>query len=282
MQDLLSAPIVELLHSQTRVLSARLVDSGVDPQLAVVIVGDDPASHTYVNLKKRTAVSLGIIVSIYYLEEGTLLETVRETVQFLASDPEVHGLIIQLPLPSSLRAHTDELVSLIPVEKDVDGLSVAWESSSLPDPTIANFLENAGPALPPMIGSVISLLDHYHIPLHGKQVVLIGAGRLVGAPLQTYLGQIGVNVESVDEETPKILDRTKKADIVVTGTGQPELVTYQWVKEGVVVINASNDVHVDSVRQVAQAMSPAQGGVGPLTVAWLLYNTARAAGRQNA
>ena len=131
--------------------------------------------------------------------------------------------------------------------------------------------------LPPMIGAVVSLLDHYAISLADKKIVIVGKGRLVGEPLSTYFKAAGLDVESVDETTERILDVTKTADILITGTGEKDLITYQWVKEGAVVVDCAQDLHRDSVEQVASAVTPEIGGVGPLTVNWLLTNLITAA-----
>jgi methylenetetrahydrofolate dehydrogenase (NADP+)/methenyltetrahydrofolate cyclohydrolase len=281
MKDLASEPIAEALRAKIQTLTAESIDRGNDPQLAIILVGSHPASLTYVKMKEKAARELGIILSVYHLEEGTQFAAIEETVRFLASDPEVHGLIVQLPLPTYISSgQTDTLLSLIPTDKDVDGLNGVWNTLEVPEPSIAAFLEKNAILLPPMVGSIISLLDFYGYSPKGKHVVLVGAGRLVGKPMAAYFQKIGVSVTVVDEETPDIISHTQKADILITGTGQRDLVTYQWIKEGVVVLNASGDVHVDSVTQLAEALSPEKGGIGPLTVTWLLYNTVHAASRK--
>jgi len=281
MQNLASQPIVAQLHAKIKTLAAECIDRGVDPLLAVVLVGSNPASLTYVQMKEKAALELGIILSIYHIEETAPFSEIEATIHFLAQDPEVHGLIVQLPLPDAFpTAQVDALLAGIPSSKDVDGLSGEWKNAHLPEPNLAAFLHPHAPLLPPMIGSVISLLDYYQYPPKNKEVVLVGNGRLVGQPLAYYLQSQKIAVDVVDEETPKILEHTQKADILITGTGEKDLITYQWVKEGVVVINTSGDVHVESVSQVAEALSPTIGGVGPLTVAWLLYNTVAAARKE--
>ena len=128
-----------------------------------------------------------------------------------------------------------------------------------------------------MVAAVCLLLSHYKISLNDKRIVIVGKGILVGQPLVTFFQKLGYTVESVDEETEHILTITKQADILIAGTGSPDLITFQWVKAGAVVLDCAHDVHRDSVDQIAGAVAPATGGLGPLTVAWLLHNTIRAA-----
>lgn len=281
MQKLLSAPLVKKLHERTKAEVARLVDGGIDPHLAVVLVGEDPSSVKYVSIKNQVAKDLGIIVSLYHLEEDSTFQQMVESIQFLNADEDVHGIILQLPLPEHITVEqVDELLTLINPEKDVDGLRGDWKKLTYPGTTLDDLLKHQPWSLPPMVSSILSLLDFYHIDLTGKKVVSVGRGRLVGKPLELFLDKLGVDVRAVDEETEHILDITSSADVLIAATGEPDLITYQWVKEGAVVIDCNQDVHVDSVSQVASALAPAVGGVGPLTVAWLLHNTAQAAAQK--
>jgi methylenetetrahydrofolate dehydrogenase (NADP+)/methenyltetrahydrofolate cyclohydrolase len=207
-------------------------------------------------------------------------QDIEETVRFLANDPDMHGIIIQLPLP---KAHTDvnadDLIALIPPTKDVDGLRKDWQNLTYTSARFPDLIKPQEPSLPPIVGSVFSLLDWYGIDISGKKLVTVGNGRLVGQPVAAFARLLGEDVQTVDDETENIFDITRQADVIVTGTGQPDLVTYQWLKQGAVVVNCANDVHEDSVSEVAEALSPATGGIGPLTVAWLLHNVAQAAYR---
>ena len=274
MQTLLSKAIVSQINSATK----QYVTEGVEPHLAVVLIGEDIQSLRYVELKTQRAKELGILLSIYHLAVSTPYSEIEQSLRFLADDPEVHGIILQLPLPATISVEqTEQLFSLIPLGKDVDGLRGEWTPLHNSPRTITELLDYQGTPLPPMVCGVLSLLDAYSISMIDQQIVIIGAGRLVGQPLERYFKHLGLQVTLVTEETDHILDITRKADILITGTGQPNLVTYQWVKEGVVVINCSGDIHEDSVSQVALAMAPSIGSIGPLTVAWLLHNVARRA-----
>ena len=278
MQTLFSQSLVTTILSAASAHSATLIDDGIDPQLAAVLVGNNPESVKYIRIKAERAKETGVILSVYHLDEKASFEEVEKSIRFLANDTDIHGIILQLPLPFTFSAEqTDALLALIPTTKDVDGLRGDWQKNTYRNSSYASLIEPQRYYLPPMVASVMSLLDHYNLPIIGKKIVIIGAGRLVGKPLRQFLDKIGVDVTSVDEDTPKILEITTQADILISGTGQKDLITYQWVKEGAVVIDCASDVHSDSVIQIASALAPPKGGVGPLTIAWLLYNTVLAA-----
>ncbi len=278
MQSLTSKQLLRKLKFDLKNQVASLIDSGTDPHLAAVLVGDDESSLNYIDIKTRVGKEVGVIVSLYHIEESASLDEIKETIAFLSQDDEIHGIILQLPLPEKFsQENVDELIAKIPASKDVDGLRGDWKKLTYTSYSTESLLGNQPYALPPMVGSVTSLLNEYDISLDSKRVVLVGNGRLVGQPLSEFYGSLGINVQAVDETTPNIFAITSEADILVTGTGVPNLVTYQWVKPGATVIDCSGDVHEDSVSQVAEALSPAIGGVGPLTVFWLLHNTYQAA-----
>ncbi len=282
MQLLTSEPLVATLSAHTHRAVADLSGRNITPHLAIVLIGSNPDSLTYIDKKQARAKELGIVVSIYHIDENEPHEQAIVAVQHLAQDEEVHGIIVQLPLPTSwTKEQTDELISHIPVAKDVDGLTGAWVSSVAVTTDPATAIMASTVCIPPMVAAVLLLLNHYAITLTDKKIVLVGKGRLVGTPLEHYLHAAGCTVQSVDEETDDILSITTTADILVSGTGTQDLITYQWVQEGAVVIDCAKDVHRDSVDQVAGAVSPAKGGVGPVTVQWLLHNTVLAAVQQN-
>jgi len=278
MQSLESAPIVATIAADTRGLVGDAHQKGVVPQLAIVQVLGDEASDRYIRAKQKAAKELGVMVSHYQLDAAASFEEVQSVVTFLATDDEVHGIIIQLPLPKAFSSQqVDKLIKLIPVAKDVDALRGDWKVGSGPLPTLQQLLQPTSDYLPPMVLGVLATLAHYNIHPEQLHTAMLGAGRLVGAPLARYFGQRGWSVAAVTEDTPNSMQQVQQAQLVITGTGEPDLLTYQWVQEGVVVLNAANDVHEASVAQVASAMSPATGGLGPLTVAFMLHNVALAA-----
>jgi methylenetetrahydrofolate dehydrogenase (NADP+)/methenyltetrahydrofolate cyclohydrolase len=278
MQTLFSQALFSSISATTIRQATELIDHGLDPQLAAVLVGDNPESLRYIAIKTERAKEAGIILSVYHLDESSSMHDVEESIRYLAKDTDIHGIILQLPLPAAFSAEqTDCLLDLIPSHKDVDGLRGDWLDNTYADATLGSLLLPQSHYLPPMVAAVTSLLDHYGIDIRHKKIVLVGAGRLVGTPLFQFYDKLGLDVQTVDEETPQIFDITSQADILISGTGQKELITYQWVKEGAVVIDCATDIHVDSVAQVASALAPPKGGVGPLTIAWLLHNTVQAA-----
>lgn len=278
MKLLLSKPLVEELSLTLKTGAAQLIDDGIEPHLAVVLVGAHPDSLRYISIKTQVAKEVGVIVSLYHLEETASYEEIEQTISYLNEDAEVHGIILQLPLPEQFTLEqTDKLLCSIVPEKDVDGLGGYWQKEQWNALTTKQLLQPQPKLLPPMVGAVVSLLDHYGLSASGKKIVLVGKGRLVGGPLLSYFESCGLDVTAVDEETENILDITSQADLLISGTGEPNLITYQWVNPGSIVIDCAEDVHEDSVGQVAEALAPARGGVGPLTVIWLLHNTIQAA-----
>ena len=281
MQTLLSKPIVDTLFAKIKAEVHQMIMNGYDPQLGVVLVGEDPDSVKYVEIKSRKAKEVGIILSLYHLEEDASPEIVQESVDFLNNDEDMSGIIVQLPLPNQFNStQTDKLIQSIDTRKDVDGLNGAWQKETGLPVTLEGLMAYTGLALPPMVSAVVSLLDYYSIDPKGKKIVLVGGGRLVGGPLKHYFSSLKYDVQVVDENTEKILDITQQADILISGTGQKDLITYQWVKPGAVVIDCAADVHMDSVSQVAGAVAPPIGGIGPLTVGWLLHNTMQVSKKQ--
>ncbi len=278
MRELSSTPFIDKLHLALKNRAAALIDAGISPHIAVILVGEDPESIRYVATKEERAKEDGIIVSLYHVPENTPFEELVNTLQFLAADSEVHGILVQLPLPKRFSTdQLDALLAIIPAEKDVDGLKGDWEFLSYAPTALSRLAAYQRGPLPPMVLAVMSLLDHYHVDLTGQKIVIVGKGRLVGQPLESYFRKLSLDVIAVDEETPDILSITKEADVLITGTGETDLITYQWVKEGATVIDCARDVHTDSVSQIAGALSPAKGGIGPLTVAWLLNNALNSA-----
>jgi methylenetetrahydrofolate dehydrogenase (NADP+)/methenyltetrahydrofolate cyclohydrolase len=282
MKLLKSAPIVDALAKELRTEVVSLVDRGINPHLAVILVGNHPESLRYIGIKTRKAKEAGITVSLYHLEEDAPDSEIISVLDFLSNDEEIHGIIVQLPLPKKRSpAKLQEIFSHVRSEKDVDGLRGEWRAQHYSGATAVALRAGLQHALPPMVAAVCLLLDYYNITLADKKIVIVGRGMLVGQPLEALLkDDLHLDVTVVDEETENILAITQSADILIAGTGQPDLITYQWIKEGAVVLDCSQDVHRDSVDQVASAVAPSVGGLGPLTVSWLLFNTLRATVQQ--
>lgn len=256
-----------------------LKNEGITPHFCVINIGDNPASKIYVRTKKRRAEKVGIIQDIYQLPTDTHQEQVLALIDKLNADQSINGIMVQLPAPKQINA--DELLERIDPNKDVDGLTPAnigrlW----LED----HFVEPATPA------GIIALLQHYNIPLVGKDVVIIGRSNIVGQPLAALMLEQNATVTIAHSKTKNLAALTKKADIIVSATGQAFLVTAEMVKDGAVIIDVGmnhvngklvGDVDFDTVKKKASYITPVPGGVGPLTVQFLMEAVVKLTRRQN-
>jgi methylenetetrahydrofolate dehydrogenase (NADP+)/methenyltetrahydrofolate cyclohydrolase len=259
-----------------------LSEKGITPGLAAVLVGDDQASRIYVGQKHKACADVGIrseqIDLPAYVTEHELLATIRR----LNRDPEIHGIIVQLPLPSHLREL--EIQRAILPEKDVDGLH-PWN--------IGMMLRRGPGYLPATPYGIVELLLRCEVPIEGAEVTIVGYGDLVGAPLSVMLTQNSVRgnatVTSTHIRTRDLFAATRRADILVAAAGVPQLIGAEHVRPGATVVDVGvhrtehglvGDVRFAEVLEVAGAISPVPGGVGPMTVAMLLVNTVQAAEAQ--
>jgi len=249
--------------------------SGEVPGLATVLVGDDPASAVYVAAKRRAIREAGMRDFHRHLTRQATREEVATVIDEFAADPEVSGILLQLPLPRHLDAPA--LIDRIPVTKDVDGLTTS--SAGL----LARGERGLRPCTP---SGVIELLDAEGIPLKGARVAVVGWGELVGRPLAQLLLQRGATVSVAHEHTTDLAAVTRPADIVVVAAGVRGLVGPEHVSPGAVVIDVgihrtasglSGDVRSAELDGIADRVTPVPGGVGPMTIAMLLVNTLRAA-----
>ena len=263
-------------------LAERIASLPTPPHLAVVIVGDDPASHVYVSAKERACVRLGIRSTRIDLAADADFSEVTSTVQGLNADPDVNGILVQSPLPSGM----DEIAitDLIDPVKDVDGFN-AQNLGRLVQGDTSGLL----PCTP---AGVMRMLAWADIELSGKRAVVIGRSRIVGMPLSLLLAQKGADATGTiaHSRTPDMAALCREADVLIAAVGRSEMVTADWVKPGATVIDVgvnrveddsdkgyhlTGDVHPD-VAEVAGALSPVPGGGGPMTVAMLMSNTVRA------
>ncbi len=256
-----------------------LVDRGVQPGLAAVLVGDDEGSRIYLGSKHKASADVGVrseqVDLPAFVTEGELLATIRR----LNRDPEIHGIIVQLPLPR----HISELAVQMTIDptKDVDGLH----------PLNVGLMVRGDPSFPPATPyGIVELLLRSGIELEGAQVVVVGYGELVGAPLSIMLAEDSIRgnatVTICHAKTRDLVEQTRRADILVAAAGRPQLITADMVKPGAVVVDVGvhrtdhglvGDVKFDEVKEVAGAITPVPGGVGPMTTAMLLLNTVTAA-----
>jgi len=253
--------------------------TGVQPALAVILVGDDPASQIYVRNKKRAADDVGIATRDFLFPGGCSQAELLETIRTINADPTLHGTLLQLPLPKGM--DEDQAVAAIAPEKDADGLHPV---------SLGNLLGGKPSAVPCTPAGCIEILDHYGIAIEGAEAVVVGRSRLVGKPLAQLLLARNATVTMCHTRTRDLAAHCRRADILCVAAGRPRFVTGDMVKEGAVVIDVgvnrldtrklAGDVDFDTVAPRARAITPVPGGVGPMTVAMLMKNTWRAAARQ--
>jgi methylenetetrahydrofolate dehydrogenase (NADP+)/methenyltetrahydrofolate cyclohydrolase len=256
-------------------VAAYKEETGRTPGLATVLVGDDPASEIYVSNKRRTTEEVGMR-SIHHgpeasIREEELLDLVRE----LGQDDDVDGILVQLPLPAHL--NSDAVVQALNPQKDVDGLT----------PVNAGLLAHGTPGLVPCTpAGVMELLAHEGAELEGAEAVVVGRSKLVGVPVARLLLQANATVTVCHSRTRDLDATCRRADVLVAAVGVPRLLGKEAVKEGAIVIDVgmnrleeglSGDVDYEAAAEVAAAITPVPGGVGPMTIAMLLSNTLQAA-----
>lgn len=264
---------------------AALVERGVTPRLAVILVGEDPASKVYVGNKSRSAREIGIDAFTREISASVTQGELEAIVESLARDVTVHGILLQLPLPNGLDA--EPVVRRIPPEKDVDGLT----------PENVGELARGTPRFVPCTPfGIVELLHRSNVSLPGKHVVIVGRSNLVGRPLANLLLMKGprgdATVTVCHSRSANLAALTQQADILVAAIGRAEFVTADMVKRGAVVVDVGinrvddpaagksrlvGDVEFEGASKVAEAITPVPGGIGPMTVAMLLANTVQAA-----
>ncbi len=261
---------------------AELKAAGVLPRLAVIIVGSDPASEVYVRNKQRTCEELGIRSDHIALPEETTKEELLACIEELNADAEVHGILVQLPLPAQIAEDEEEILSHIDPRKDVDGFH----------PVNVGHLVLGAPGLRPCTpAGCIRMLDDAGIPIEGAHAVIIGRSNIVGKPMAHLLLERNATVTICHSRTQNLAAIARTADILVAAVGRPHFVTADMVKEGATVIDVGinriapkklvGDVDFDAAAAVAGAITPVPGGVGLLTVAMLMENVVQAAKAQN-
>ena len=258
---------------------ARAIESAGSPRicLATVLVGDDGPSQRYVRNKHAQAAKAGLLSRNEVLPADAGQSRVEQTVRELAADPDVHGILVQSPLPAGY--DEEVILDLIPAVKDVDGLTTASMGRLVRD-------------LPGLVGctplGVMRLLERYGIETRGRRAVVVGRSMLVGIPLSLLLARRGADatVTIAHSRTVDLASVCREADILVAAAGQPRMITVDHVKQGAVVIDVGisrtdegivGDVDFESVQSVASAITPMPGGTGPMTIACLLENTLSAA-----
>ncbi|WP_454854856.1 bifunctional methylenetetrahydrofolate dehydrogenase/methenyltetrahydrofolate cyclohydrolase FolD [Rhizobium binxianense] len=280
-----AASVIQTVKSATAALAA---DSGVTTGLAVVIVGDDPASHTYVASKSRMARECGFNSIQHTLPVETTQEELASLVASLNADPSIHGILVQLPLPKHL--DSDAIIQSILPEKDVDGLNVV-NAGKLATGDLKTGLVSCTPA-----GAMVFVRRTHGEDLSGLDAVVIGRSNLFGKPMAQLLLNANATVTIAHSRTKNLAGVCRNADILVAAVGRPEMVKADWVKPGATVIDVGinrvpapergegrtkllGDVAFEEVSKVAGVITPVPGGVGPMTIAMLMANTVIAAHR---
>lgn len=242
------------------------------PTLAVVFVGDNPASQIYINNKVKSCEKVNIISIVEKMDESSSQEEVENKIKTLAEDQKINGILVQLPLPKKF--DQEKIISLIPENKDVDGLTKL---------NVANLVTNQKGIVPCTPKGVVDLLKYYNIEIQGKRVAIIGRSMLVGKPLFNLLTNLNATVTLCHSKTKNIETITKESDIVVCALGKPFFLKENMIKEGAVVIDVGinrlddgrvvGDADFENLKEKASYITPVPGGCGPMTVAELLDNT---------
>ncbi|PIR97448.1 MAG: bifunctional methylenetetrahydrofolate dehydrogenase/methenyltetrahydrofolate cyclohydrolase [Candidatus Doudnabacteria bacterium CG10_big_fil_rev_8_21_14_0_10_41_10] len=256
---------------QTRVKA--LVGKHNQPHLAVVLVGNDKPSQTYVGMKEQAAEKIGIKFSRFEFPGDISKEELILEIKKIQNTHGLSGLIVQLPVPEKLWPHTREIVDTIDLGIDVDCLSHL---------SLGRVMMNNSPIVPPTPGAILEILKYYKVDLQGKHVCLVGRGDLIGKPLAAIFMNMRVALSVHGRDTKNLSDFTKTADVIITGVGKKNILTAEMVKDGCVVIDGgvsfeggkmAGDVDFENVQKKASLITPVPGGVGPITVAKLLENT---------
>lgn len=276
--------VAETIKKEIAKEVADMIDKGVGaPHLAAVIVGEDGASLTYVASKEKASHSVGMISSVYRLNANSTEEDIINTINFLNNDPEIDGYIVQLPLPEHI--NETRVIQSINPDKDVDGFTL----------NNIGLMQLGEPCyLPATPFGILELLKRSDIEISGKHVVVLGRSNIVGTPVSVMLSRKGVDatVTMCHRKTKNLKELTLQADILIVAVGQPEFIKADMVKDGAVVVDVGihrikdnsekgyhiiGDVAYDEVYKKASKITPVPGGVGPMTIVSLLYNTLIAA-----
>ena len=271
--------IAKRYREELKAQVARLRESGVIPGLAVAIVGEDPASRVYVRNKALACEAIGMHSEVHAMSAETTQAHLIAFVRSLNADPEIDGILVQLPLPKHIDGRA--VIEAIAPGKDVDGFHYQNVGS----------LVVGGPAFYPCTPwGVMKMLEHEGVPVEGTHAVVVGRSTIVGKPMALMLLNAGATVTICHSKTRDLAAMTRQADILVAAVGKARMITADMVKPGATVIDVginrlrdgtlAGDVDFAAVRQVASRITPVPGGVGPMTIAMLLGNTVKSAERR--
>jgi methylenetetrahydrofolate dehydrogenase (NADP+)/methenyltetrahydrofolate cyclohydrolase len=254
----------------------ELKKDGIVPGLAVILVGNDPASHTYVSMKEKACEKVGYYSIVHKMPDTITQDEIIGTIEMINSNPRIDGILVQLPLPKHI--DTNKILEVIDPAKDVDGFHPY---------NVGRMVENLDSFAACTPVGVMEMFKKYNIDLQGKDVCVVGASNIVGKPMAALLLNENATVTVTHIYTKDLSSHTKKADIVIVGVGVPKLIKADMVKEGAIVIDIGinrledgslvGDVDFEAVAPKCSYITPVPGGVGPMTIAMLLQNTLKAA-----
>ena len=250
----------------------KLSEKGIKPTLATVLVGNDPASETYVKMKRNTCARVGMESIAVELSESTTTEELLKTIRNLNDDKNVHGILLQHPVPSQI----DERLCFdaIDISKDVDGVTCLGFGN------MSMGLNAYGSCTP---AGIIRLIEHYQIDVQGLNAVVVGRSPILGKPMAMMLLNLNATVTICHSRTQNIDNIIKNADLIVGVVGIPKFIKTDWIKKGAVVIDAGyhpeqcGDINLDNIEEIASAYTPVPGGVGPMTINTLILQTLQSA-----
>ena len=269
--------LAKLAEEDIKTNVSRLKEKGITPTLATILVGLDPASATYVKMKQNACARLGMDSIAVELSKDTTTEELLDSINKLNNDENVHGILLQHPVPSQINER--KCFDAINVQKDVDGVTcLGFGQMTMGE-------EAFGSCTP---AGIMRILQHYQIEISGKTAVVVGRSPILGKPMAMMLLNENATVTVCHSRTKNLKDQIKNADIVVGAVGVPRLIQKDWIKEGAVVIDAGyhpaekcGDIDLDGIDKIASAYTPVPGGVGPMTINTLILNTLLAAQKEN-
>ena len=261
--------LAKLAEENIKASVSKLKENGITPTLATILVGVDPASATYVKMKQNACARLGMDSIAVELSKETTTEELLEAIEKLNQDSNVHGILLQHPVPSQINER--ECFDAINVEKDVDGVTcIGFGQMTMGE-------EAFGSCTP---AGIMRILEHYKIEISGKNAVVVGRSPILGKPMAMMLLNKNATVTVCHSRTTNLQEHIKNADILVGAVGVPRLIQKDWIKNGAVVIDAGyhpaekcGDIELEDIDSIASAHTPVPGGVGPMTINTLILNT---------
>ena len=245
---------------------------GITPTLATILVGNDPASETYVRMKRNTCKKVGMESIAVELPEASTTEELLETIDDLNNNPNVHGILLQHPVPSQIDER--KCFDAINIEKDVDGVTCLGFGN------MSMGIDAYGSCTP---AGIIRLIEHYELEIQGLNAVVVGRSPILGKPMAMMLLNLNATVTICHSRTQNIKNIIKNADLIVGAVGIPKFIKIDWVKQGAIVIDAGfhpekcGDIDLDQMDKISSAYTPVPGGVGPMTINTLILHTVQSA-----